>query len=72
MTAGTVEELATVAAEREREVRRIREQMERAIDARNNAVRGMREAGASYGDIAKALGLTRAGAVGICRKIGVE
>lgn len=72
MKTGAVGELATVAAKYEREVRRVREQMEQAIGARNEAVRGMREAGASYGDIAKALGLTRAGAVGICRKIGVE
>ena len=45
--------------------------MKRAVSDRNETIRALREPGAPYGEIAKVIGLTRAGAVGICRKIGV-
>ena len=64
-----LEELLTLASKQQDEVRRARETMQGTIDRRNITVRLLREAGASYSEIAKALRLTRAGAIGICRKI---
>ena len=59
------------AAKQEQEVRHARDKMRRAVSDRNETIRALRESGASYSEIAKAIGLTRAGAVGICRKIAV-
>lgn len=61
-----------LARRQEREVRQARQRMEQAIGKRNATVKALRAAGASYGDIAETLGLTRAGVVGICRKAGAE
>jgi hypothetical protein len=62
-------DLLAVAWEQEESVRRARAHLEQAIDIRNETVRSLRHAGASYAQIAGALGLSRAGAVGICRKL---
>ncbi|MCL2848716.1 MAG: hypothetical protein FWE61_01565 [Micrococcales bacterium] len=61
--------LLGVATNQEAAVRLAREVLESAVAERNETVKALRAAGASYGEIANALGLTRAGAVGICRKI---
>ena len=68
---GRTRSLLLQAAKQEQQVRRARDGMGRAVSDRNETIRALRESGASYGEIAKAIGLTRAGAVGICRKIGV-
>lgn len=61
--------LLALVREQEDEVRQARERMQETIDRRNETVRELRAMGASYGEIAKALRLTRAGVMGICRKI---
>ena len=62
-------ELLTLAEHQEHELRAARERMDAVLQNRNDTIRQLRGAGASYGTIAKALGLTRAGVVGICRKL---
>lgn len=59
-------------AQREAAVRERRSALDEAISRRNEIIESMRSAGSSYGDIAKVMGITRAGVMGICRKIEAQ
>lgn len=50
-------------------LQRARDQERAALERRNATIRRLRAESVSYGQIAAALGITRSGAIGICRKL---
>lgn len=53
-------------------VRQAREALDKAIEERNNTIAKMRANNVSYGQIAKIMGISRPGVMGICRKNEVQ
>jgi DNA-binding CsgD family transcriptional regulator len=52
----------------EQQLQRVREQERTVLERRNATIRRLRAESVSYGQIAAALGISRSGAIGICRK----
>jgi DNA-binding CsgD family transcriptional regulator len=64
----TITALLNQVRHQEQQLQRVRDQERTALERRNATIRRLRAESVSYGQIAAALGISRSGTIGICRK----
>jgi DNA-binding CsgD family transcriptional regulator len=64
----TITALLNRVTREEQHLQRVRDQERVALERRNATIRRLRAESVSYGQIAAALGISRSGVIGICRR----